>query len=381
VQRKRAVPRLARVGNRERANRIRVVGATRVATSALPLKPFHYAILATLGVGVGLAILTAVSTIATVLVYVGLAGFLALAFEPVIGWLSRTKLSRGLAVGIIALALAGVAVGIMFAVIPAATEQVQALFTSLTALIEDLPHQEWFVWLSSNAAGSIDLNGMLSSVTAFLGDPTNFVSVLGGVFKVGTGIVEGVTGVVVVTVLTIYFMITLPRVKAKTYLLVAASKRSAVVDVAEDISASVGNYVAGQVLLALVNAGFTFLVTSILGSPSPILLAVIAFVGALIPVVGTVFGSLIAVLATLAVSPIAALIAAITLLVYMQVEAYILAPRVMARAVAIPGALVIVAAIAGAALGGVLGALLAVPVAAGGLTLVDRVVIPRQAKN
>mgnify|MGYP000594307368 CR=1 FL=1 len=45
------------------------------------------------------------------------------------------------------------------------------------------------------------------------------------------------------------------------------------------------------------------------------------------------------------------------MLVYMQVEAYILSPKVMAKAVAVPGALVIVAAIGGASLGGILGAL------------------------
>ncbi|WP_394289060.1 AI-2E family transporter [Microbacterium sp.] len=59
-------------------------------------------------------------------------------------------------------------------------------------------------------------------------------------------------------------------------------------------------------------------------------------------------------------------------------EAYVLTPRVMARAVAMPGALVIVAALGGAALGGILGALVAVPIAAAGITIVNRVIIPHQ---
>ena len=55
-----------------------------------------------------------------------------------------------------------------------------------------------------------------------------------------------------------------------------------------------------------------------------------------------------------------------------------LTPRVMAKAVAVPGVLVIVAAIGGAALGGILGALVAVPVVAAGILVFQRVIRPIQ---
>ena len=50
----------------------------------------------------------------------------------------------------------------------------------------------------------------------------------------------------------------------------------------------------------------------------------------------------------------------------------------MAKAVAVPGALVIVAAIGGASLGGILGALVAIPVVASGILIFEGVVLPRQ---
>jgi predicted PurR-regulated permease PerM len=62
----------------------------------------------------------------------------------------------------------------------------------------------------------------------------------------------------------------------------------------------------------------------------------------------------------------------------MQVEAYVLSPRIMSRAVSVPGALVVVAALAGGTLLGVLGALIAIPFAASVLLIVRQVVIPRQ---
>lgn len=65
-------------------------------------------------------------------------------------------------------------------------------------------------------------------------------------------------------------------------------------------------------------------------------------------------------------------------LLYMQVEAYLLTPRIMDKAVEIPGSLVLVAVVAGGALGGILGALSAVPLAASAVIIVHKVVIPRQ---
>jgi predicted PurR-regulated permease PerM len=100
-----------------------------------------------------------------------------------------------------------------------------------------------------------------------------------------------------------------------------------------------------------------------------------------VPLVGTLTGSIIIVLICLIPgigSPVTALVAAVYYLVYMQVEAYVLAPRIMSRAVRVPGALVVVAALAGGTLLGILGALVAIPIAAAILLIIKQVVIPRQ---
>ena len=61
----------------------------------------------------------------------------------------------------------------------------------------------------------------------------------------------------------------------------------------------------------------------------------------------------------------------------MQIEAYVISPNVMKRAVAVPGAVVVIAALAGGALMGLLGALIAIPTAAAVLLIIKQVVIPR----
>ena len=117
---------------------------------------------------------------------------------------------------------------------------------------------------------------------------------------------------------------------------------------------------------------------TIIGAPFPAVLAVIAFFFSLIPLVGTLTGSTIIVLLCLLGSPQTAIIAAIYYLIYMQIEAYVISPRIMNRAVSVPGAVVVIAALAGGSLLGLLGALVAIPVAASILIIYRQVLIPRQ---
>lgn len=387
TQYSRAIPggRSARILSRD-AGRVRggVAGASRLQTrkegGLLPRNPFRYALVATLGVGVALALLAALSSLATVLTYVGIALFLSVAVDPVVEYATSRGMRRGVATLLLAIVFLLVIAGLTTAVIPAATAQVEIVGRQTFTWLESLPQQEWFDWLSENLPETLDLGAVLGQLTTLLSDPGQLMAIGGGLLQVGTGIIDAVTGTLVVAALTIYFVISLPRIKAKTYLLLPYSRRDWTIRLTEEILQSVGRYVGGQLGLAAVNAAFTFLLTSIVGSPAPALLAVIAFIGALIPVIGTVLGATIATLLTLTVSPVGAVIVAVVMLVYMQVEAYVLAPRVMARAVAVPGALVIIAALGGAALGGILGALLAVPVAAAGLLIVDRVIIPHQQR-
>jgi len=76
--------------------------------------------------------------------------------------------------------------------------------------------------------------------------------------------------------------------------------------------------------------------------------------------------------------PKKAVIALIYYVIYQQVENYVVAPRIMQRTISVPGAITVVAALAGGTLLGILGALLAIPVAAGLLLIYEEVLVPRQ---
>ena len=335
-------------------------------------------LLGTLGVGIGLAILGAITALGTVLAYIGVAFFIALALEPVIRWATARGVSRWVAsAGVVVLGLlAGVLVAL--AVVPIIIAQISAIIRDAPAFAASLPDQPWVQWLAQNVGTWIDTDALTKELVGFLSDPAQWLSIGGGLLAIGSGLGEAVTAVIVVTVLSLYFALTLPVVITKVSQSVARSRRDGFMAITDEILQSVGKYVAGQLLLAVANAVVTFAVVTIVGGPVPSLLALIAFICALIPVVGPVIGTSIVVLATLPITPWGALTAGVIMLVYMQVEAYILSPRVMAKAVAVPGALVIVAAIGGASLGGILGALVAIPVVAAGILIFERVVRPRQ---
>jgi predicted PurR-regulated permease PerM len=204
----------------------------------------------------------------------------------------------------------------------------------------------------------------------------------GGLIAIVGTIIGGFAGAFIILILTIYFTASTPSLKRAVYQLVPASKRARFIDLGEQITDSVGYYVIGQVSLGVINGVLSAILLSIIQAPFPAVLAVIAFFFSLIPLVGTLTGSTIIVLTCLIpgldTPPSAALIAAIYYLIYMQIEAYVISPRIMGRAVSVPGAVVVIAALAGGSLLGLLGALVAIPVAASILIIYRQVVIPRQ---
>ena len=346
-----------------------------------PPRAFRLGLVATLGAGLGVGIIAAVITLSQVLVYVGLAFFLALAFEPVVRRIARLGAPRWVGVlATVVLTVAGVA-ALLWAVVPRLAEQIGYLVQETPAFLTDLSRQEWVRDTVRALGFDLDLDGLVSTVSGYLLDPDRLLTLGGGILAVGQGLVSAVTAVIIVAILTLYFAVTLPQMIRSLSRAVPRSHRDGVVAVADEIFLSVGRYVAGQIALAALNGVFVFVVLTIAGGPLPVLFATLAFLGALIPVVGTVVAYAIIVAGTLTVGPVTALVVGIVLLVYAQVEAYVLTPRVMSKAVAVPGALVIVAAFGGAALGGVLGALVAIPVATAGVIIFDEVVVPRMQRR
>lgn len=142
----------------------------------------------------------------------------------------------------------------------------------------------------------------------------------------------------------------------------------------------VGGYALGQVGVATINGTLSWVLLEILRLPYSVVLALAVGLLGLIPLVGATIGAVLVTAVALFQDPTKALVVVAYYLIYQQVENYVIVPRVMSRTVSVPGAVTVVAVLAGGTLLGVVGALIAIPVAAGLLLLYEEVVVPRQAR-
>lgn len=337
---------------------------------------FQVGFLGGLGVLTALLVGQSLMSLATVLTYMAAAIFIALGLDPVVRFLEGKGFGRGLAITTVMLSILSIAAALLVAVVPSALEQTGALLENAPALVTNLNDLAFVKNLDSQLGGSIST--AIAGLSEFLSDANNWPVMIGGVVQVGLGLVNGLVGFIVILTLSLYFMASLDRFKKFVYALVASSNRDTFTSLAEEVAASVGRYVSGQATVALINATLGFIVMTIFGVPFSVILAFVAFLLALIPLVGAVSGAAIVTLVSLTVSPATALFVGIYYLVYMQIEAYVISPRVMKKAVSVPGGVVVVAALAGGTLLGIMGALVAIPVAASIILVLRKVWMPAQ---
>ncbi|HEV7950482.1 MAG TPA: AI-2E family transporter [Glaciihabitans sp.] len=340
---------------------------------------FRFGLFGGLGVIVAIGIGTAFGNLATILTYVGAAIFIALGLDPLVSFLEKHHWPRSLAIVTVLAGVLGAFTGLIFAIIPAITDQVGSLIGQVQTIVPSFIDGTLYDDVKT-AFPWLPLDDLLGQLNTFLGD-LDVLSIGGGVLQAGLSIANAVFGAVIVLILTLYFVSSLGTIKRGLYQLVPASKREKFVDLAEQVSHSVGRFVMGQGSLALVNGILSFIVlTFIFQVKYSALLAFIALIGSLIPLVGTLSASIVITLSVLLFEGMGWQVAAVGIyyLVYMQVEAYVITPRIMTSAVQVPGVVVVIAALAGGTLLGVLGALVAIPIAAAILLIVKQVVIPKQ---
>jgi predicted PurR-regulated permease PerM len=337
--------------------------------------PVQTGFLFTFGVGLALLLYGIISANTQLLVWIGAALFISLGLDPVVRRIEAWGAPRGVGVAAAVLMLAALLAMFFSLLIPTVVEQTTAFVNDLPRMVAEFLESQFFHDLDRQFGVR---NIVDTELQKFVADSSNFTALFGGLFGVGTAIVNTGVSVLIVLVLTLYFLTTLPSMKYWAYRLAPRSRRPRVEFLGEEITSSVGYYVIGQSVVAVLNGVVAFIAISIAGMPFGALLAFFAGLMAFIPLVGAMTGGIILTLVALAGGWQQALIFAAIYFVYLQIEAYFVSPRVMSKAVAVPGSVAVIAVIAGAALLGVLGALMAIPLAAAVMLVMREVVIPRQ---
>ena len=382
---RRRLPRLGSVLRRRRPfleedrvdpESVPVDGAEDPAVAAVALEsPVLTGFLLAVGVALAIGVVSVLRTNGQLIVWIAAALFIALGLDPLVRRVESWGAPRWVGVLTAALGLAAVAGAFVALLVPTVIEQSTQLVQDLPAIIDGVMRAEWFVQLDEEFHLQQAVRAQTERLAA---DGVAVTDLFGGLLGFGQTVLNAVFSVLVVVVLTLYFLSSLPHMKYWAYRLAPRSRRPRIEALSEQITSSVGHYVMGQSFVAALNGAVAFTALAIAGAPFAVLLAAIAAFMAFIPLVGAAIGGTLLTLVSLLTSWQTAAVFAAIYFVYLQIEAYVISPRVMARAVSVPAAVAVIAVIAGGALLGVLGALMAIPLAAALLLLVREVFIPRQ---
>jgi predicted PurR-regulated permease PerM len=336
--------------------------------------PFYFGFLAASGALVAIALLRALQSASQVFVLIIIALFLAMGLNPTVEALQARKLSRSVAVSLVVFIAIGIIALFTLVVIPPVASQGNDLIESAPQLLDSLRSNATINQLNVDY-GFID--SLESKFEEWISDGKIITGAFGGVLGVGRTVLSGAFSALTVLVLTLYFLISLPSVTKIFYRLAPASRRARVSSIGDAIISRVGSFVGSQVLIAALAALFVFALALGIELPYAAALAMVILFVALIPLIGHFLGASIVVLVALTQSPGKALLALILYTAYVQIENFIITPRIMKRSLAIPGLVTIVAALLGTSLLGLVGGILAIPIAAAILLIMDEVVFPK----
>ncbi|TDV57878.1 AI-2E family transporter [Actinophytocola oryzae] len=326
--------------------------------------PFLIGMAAAAGVAVTYGLVLMLVGLREILILIGLALFIAIGLEPLVSWLVGRRLPRWLAVTVVFVAVFGAIGGFLAAAIPVIVEQTTQLVSKAPDYLRQAQdHNSWLGQLNDRFHLQQALEDSFSGGS--------------GLFSAGLAVFGVLTNLLVLIVLTIYLVAAMPRIRAGLYRLVPHSRRPRAILIGDEISAKVGGYVLGNLLISVIAGVLTLIWLLIFGVPYAVLLAITVAVLDLIPVVGSVIGGILVSLVALTVSLPVCLATVGFVLVYRFTEDYLLVPKIIGSTVKVPALLTVVAVLVGGTLLGVVGALVAIPIAAALLLLVEEVLYPR----
>ena len=296
-------------------------------------------------------------------VMVFVAFFVSVGLEPAVQFLARHGWRRAPAT-VVVFVVAGVgAGGFIAALVP--------LFVSQAAgLVDNLPRYLGALDDVVAGLGFEDLSFFEDVLAGQVAGLENLVSrygsdVAGGVVAAGTTVFGALFNTVTIGLFAFFMVTDGPKMRRTVLTFMPPARQREMLRMWEIAVEKTGGYIYSRAILAVVAASFTAILLTSLGVPYPAALGLwVGVLSQFVPVVGTYIASVLPVLVALVKSPATALWVLLALVAYQQVENFLVAPRITARAMAIHPAVSVGAIIAGGSLLGGVGVVLSLPVTA-----------------
>lgn len=291
-------------------------------------------------------------TISEIVVLFFFALILVAALSPIVGKMSKI-MPRSLSVIILFLAFIAILVGIGFLIVPLLVMEIKQLAINLPIITSKLGPLYHSVQVYMG-----DYQEILLNISSQIGKLTT------GIYSTTVGFISGIAAFVTIMILAFYMLVGGESIKTYANVFVSDEKREQAASILKKISEKMSQWLGGHLFLMLIVGVLDGIVLTTLGIPYALILAIWGGLAEIIPYLGPWLSAIPAVLIAFTISPLAALIVAIAYVAIQQLEASLLAPKIIGKAVGLSPVIVIIALLAGAKLMGLVGVLVAVPVAA-----------------
>nr|WP_263107944.1 AI-2E family transporter [Kitasatospora sp. DSM 101779] len=289
------------------------------------------------------------------------AFFLSLAMEPAVDRMAARGVRRGLGTFLVFIAAVIAIGGFLAALGTLLVDQVTRVAGELPHLLENL-----IGWINRTFHQDLSLDELQKRVLKDSGTVEKYAQqAAGNVWGVSSTVIGGLFQLFTVGLFSFYFTADGPRVRRTVCSLLPPAKQAEVLRAWEIALAKTGGYLYSRALLALISTLAHWLVFQVLGLPYAAALGIwVGVMSQFVPTIGTYIAGALPVLVALTGQPVDAVWVLGFVIVYQQIENYVLHPRITAKTVDVHPAVAFGSVIAGAALLGAVGALIAIPAAA-----------------
>jgi predicted PurR-regulated permease PerM len=313
--------------------------------------------------GTGIAVLVSwwlLIRLRGLLVMLLVALFLSFALEPAVNWLAERGWRRGAATLTVMFALLLAMVLFVVAIGSVLVNQITDFVDEAPRYIEDAED-----WVNETFDADVKADDLVEQFQEG-GSAQEFAANLGGnIVSAGATVLAVLFQILTIALFTFYLVADGPRLRRAILSVLPQERQVEVLRVWEIAIDKTGGYIYSRGLLAFASTIVHWISFAVIGIPFPLPLALwVGLVSQFVPTIGTYIAGALPLVIALIDKPIDAVWVLVVILVYQQIENYLLAPPIQAETLDIHPGVAFGGVIAGASILGPVGALLALPAAA-----------------
>ncbi len=301
-----------------------------------------------------------IAELKTLIVILLVSFFLSFALEPAVNRMERAGIRRGVGTGIMFLALLA-AVGLfLWAIGTVLADQIGEFADDAPGYINDIED-----WLEDTFDIEVDAQGLLDEFQEG-GAVANLATRLAdNLINLGATVLQVLFQILTIALFTFYLVAEGPKLRRNICSLLSPEHQRQVLSIWNLAIDKTGGYIYSRLILAVISFLVHWLVFWLVGAPFPMPMAMwVGLISQFVPVIGTYIAGALPVIIGLLDQPSTGLAILIAIVVYQQVENYLLQPKVTAHTMEIHVTVAFGSVIVGGLLLGAVGAVLALPAAA-----------------